>query len=65
MDSAEIVRRLKREGWVTHRIRGSHHQFTHPERLGLVTVPHPRKDLPVGTARSIYQQAGWDWRERQ
>ncbi|MEI6335246.1 MAG: type II toxin-antitoxin system HicA family toxin [Methylococcaceae bacterium] len=26
-----------------------------------VVVPHPRKDLPIGTLRSIYKQAGWDW----
>ncbi|WP_417611121.1 hypothetical protein [Parasphingorhabdus sp.] len=22
-------------------------------------VPHPKKDLPVGTARSIARMAGW------
>ncbi len=32
---------------------------------GRVTVPHPKKDLPVGTVRSIYRQAGWDWTERK
>ncbi|MDR2092959.1 MAG: type II toxin-antitoxin system HicA family toxin [Azoarcus sp.] len=26
------------------------------------THPHPRKDLPPGTLRSIYRQAGWAWR---
>ncbi|MEO5365954.1 MAG: type II toxin-antitoxin system HicA family toxin [Magnetococcus sp. WYHC-3] len=25
-------------------------------------VPHPRKDLPPGTVRNIYRQAGWEWR---
>ncbi|MDD9992208.1 MAG: type II toxin-antitoxin system HicA family toxin [Rhodospirillales bacterium] len=65
MNSAEIVKRLKREGWVIHRVRGSHHQFSHPERAGLVTVPHPRRDLPIGTARNIYRQAGWNWSERE
>ncbi|MFB2704814.1 type II toxin-antitoxin system HicA family toxin [Marinobacter shengliensis] len=25
-------------------------------------VPHPRKDIPIGTLRNIYRQAGWDWR---
>jgi len=29
---------------------------------GAVTVPHPKKDLPIGTLRSIYRQAGWQWR---
>jgi predicted RNA binding protein YcfA (HicA-like mRNA interferase family) len=37
--------------------RGSHHKFC----KGAVTiiVPHPKKDLPVGTARSIVKLAGW------
>jgi len=26
--------------------------------VGKVTVPHPKKDLPPGTARSILKQAG-------
>ncbi|RLC28426.1 MAG: toxin HicA, partial [Deltaproteobacteria bacterium] len=27
-----------------------------------VTVPHPKRDFPIGTLRSIYRQAGWKWR---
>jgi len=37
---------------------GSHHQYKHATKLGKVTVPHPTKDLPVGTARSVLKQAG-------
>ena len=29
---------------------------------GKVTVPHPKKDIPVGTLRNIYRQADWQWR---
>ena len=38
-------------------IKGSHHKF----RKGAVTiiVPHPKKDLPAGTARAIAKDAGW------
>ena len=38
------------------RTKGSHHQFRHPVRAGLVTVPHPRRDLPIApfvTAKMI------------
>ena len=28
---------------------------------GHVVVPHPRKDIPIGTLRNIYRQAGWNW----
>ena len=64
MDSREVIRRLERDGWLLRNIRGSHHNFTHSEKLGLVTVKHPSKDLPIGTLRNIFWQAGWNWRER-
>jgi predicted RNA binding protein YcfA (HicA-like mRNA interferase family) len=56
-DSRKIVRRLVKEGFVLVSIAGSHHKF----RKGAVTliVPHPKKDLPKGTARAIAKQAGW------
>jgi predicted RNA binding protein YcfA (HicA-like mRNA interferase family) len=37
---------------------GSHRQFKHPTKPGRVTVPHPVKDMPVGTLKSIERQAG-------
>jgi len=30
----------------------------HPTKKGKVTIPHPKKDLPIGTVRSILKQAG-------
>lgn len=59
MDSREIIKRLKADGWELVRTKGSHHQFRHPEKAGLVTVPHPKRDLPRGTVRAIMRQAGW------
>ena len=64
MNSAVIINRLKREGWRNVGGRGSHQNFAHPTKPGRVTVLHPRKDLYVRTIRSIYRQAGWDWRDR-
>ncbi|MEW6444683.1 MAG: type II toxin-antitoxin system HicA family toxin [Pseudomonadota bacterium] len=61
MKSADIIRRLKAEGWECVHVVGSHQQFRHPDRPGKVTVPHPRKDLPIATLRSIFKQAGWPW----
>jgi predicted RNA binding protein YcfA (HicA-like mRNA interferase family) len=56
-DGKKIVRRLKEEGFELVGVSGSHHKF----RKGDVTiiVPHPKKDLPTGTARAIAKQAGW------
>ena len=59
MDSRAIIKRLEADGWALVRVRGSHHQFKHPDRPGLVTVKHPDKDIPMGTLRNIERQAGW------
>ncbi|HLG16796.1 MAG TPA: type II toxin-antitoxin system HicA family toxin [Blastocatellia bacterium] len=41
-------------------VPGSHKQFKHDEKPGLVTPPvHGKKDLPKGTLASISRQAGW------
>ncbi|MGH8777787.1 type II toxin-antitoxin system HicA family toxin [Paraburkholderia sp.] len=58
MKSIDVVKLLTSDGWMIVRISGSHHHFRHPVRPGLVTVPHPKKDLPVGTLNSILRQAG-------
>jgi predicted RNA binding protein YcfA (HicA-like mRNA interferase family) len=61
MNSREIIRRLIEDGWILARTKGDHHQYKHPKKVGLVTVPHPRKVMPIGTMRSIFRQAGWKW----
>jgi predicted RNA binding protein YcfA (HicA-like mRNA interferase family) len=62
MNSREIIKRLQDDGWQLHHTKGDHHQFKHPEKHGKVTIPHPRKDIAIGTLRNIFRQAGWDWR---
>jgi len=57
-NSRKIIARLTREGWEPVSSRGSHHKLRHPEH-GAIVVPHPKKDLPLGTARAIARQAGW------
>jgi len=49
----------RQDGWEMVAAHGDHHQFKHPQKKGRVTVPHPNKDIPTGTVRSIYKQAGW------
>jgi predicted RNA binding protein YcfA (HicA-like mRNA interferase family) len=58
MNSADLIKTIEANGWVLHRTKGSHHHFKHPTLKGLVTVPHPKKDLPAGTVRNILKQAG-------
>ncbi len=64
-DSRKLIKLLKQAGWYEagRQATGSHRQFRHPGRKGRVTVPHtvphPRKDIKIGTLMSIYRQAGW------
>lgn len=48
-----------REGWVQVHQKGTHTQWKNPEKSGRVTVPHPKRTLPIKTLKSIYRQAGW------
>jgi predicted RNA binding protein YcfA (HicA-like mRNA interferase family) len=58
VNSRDILRALAAAGWRGVARKGSHVQLKHPNRKGRVTVPHPNKDLPIGTVKSIERQAG-------
>lgn len=58
MKSKEIIKLIEKDGWIQVRQRGSHVQFKHPSKKGLVTVPFHNTDLGKGTANSILKQAG-------
>ena len=58
MKSRDLIRMIEDDGWELVRVKGSHHQFKHPTKPGLVTIPHPKKELPRGTVISIKRQAG-------
>jgi predicted RNA binding protein YcfA (HicA-like mRNA interferase family) len=58
MGSRDVISALTDDGWVLARSKGSHHHFAHPVKPGIVTVPHPRKDLARRLLRSIERQAG-------
>ena len=54
----EVINILLQNGWVEKRIRGSHHQFESKDKSLIVTVPTSKKDLPIGTLKSISKQSG-------
>jgi predicted RNA binding protein YcfA (HicA-like mRNA interferase family) len=58
MNSREVIRQIEADGWEIVRISGRHHHFRHPAKPGVVTVPHPKRDLPVGTIKSIEKRSG-------
>jgi predicted RNA binding protein YcfA (HicA-like mRNA interferase family) len=58
MNSRELIRELKKDGWYEVNQVGSHKQFKHSTKKGRVTVPHPKRDIPIGTLKSVERQAG-------
>ena len=59
MKVREVIRRIEQAGWRLVRQRGSHRQFKHPFRPGVVTIAgRDGADLPIGTLKSIFRQAG-------
>jgi predicted RNA binding protein YcfA (HicA-like mRNA interferase family) len=56
----ELIRLLRADGWRLDRVRGSHRQYVHPAKPGLVTVSgHFGDDIAPGTLNSVKRQAGW------
>jgi predicted RNA binding protein YcfA (HicA-like mRNA interferase family) len=56
--SREVIKKLEADGWYLDRVSGSHYCFKHYKKAGLVTIPHPRRNLPVKTLLSIQKQSG-------
>lgn len=59
MNVRQVLKLLAEDGWYLVRTRGSHQQFGHPTKPGLVTIAgKPSDDLAEGTLNSILKQAG-------
>jgi len=55
----DVIKLIEADGWYLVRTRGSHGQFKHPFKKGLVTVAgKPNLDLNPKTLKSILKQAG-------
>jgi predicted RNA binding protein YcfA (HicA-like mRNA interferase family) len=55
----DVIKMLQDDGWEIARQRGSHQQFKHPSKPGLVTVAgKPGDELAPGTLNSVLKQAG-------
>jgi predicted RNA binding protein YcfA (HicA-like mRNA interferase family) len=59
MKVREAIKLIQGDGWYLDRTRGSHRQYRHPRKPGLVTIAgKPSDDLAPGTRNSILKQAG-------
>ena len=54
--SKKIINTLLRNGFIFVSQRGSHQKYRKEDKT--VIVPAPRKEIPIGTFRSIIRQSG-------
>ncbi len=59
MKVRDIIKIIEHDGWYLVRTRGSHRQYKHDIKSGLVTIAGKAShDLAPGTLNSIFKQAG-------
>jgi len=55
----EAIKLVENDGWYLDRTRGSHRQYRHASKRGIVTIAgKPSDELAPGTKNSILKQAG-------
>lgn len=60
MKIRDIIKMIEKDGWVLIRTRGSHRQYKHSHKPGLITVAgKPNDDIAPGTFNSILKQGGF------
>ena len=58
MTGRQLIKIMKRNGWVLDRVSGSHHVMI-KEGCRSIPVPvHRKRDLPKGLVSAILRQAG-------
>lgn len=58
MKVEDLQRKLEQDGWYLVRTKGSHRQYKHRHKSGLVTLAgKPSSDIPKGTLNSVLKQA--------
>lgn len=54
----EVEKIILADGWQYKKAKGSHWQYTHPSKLGKVTIPKHPGDIAPQTVKQIFKQAG-------
>jgi len=60
LKAKELLQIIETDGWYLVRQKGSHRQYKHPIKAGLITVAFHRlsDDVAKGTLNSVLKQAG-------
>jgi len=57
-NSADIIKKLEKAGWVLRGVKGSHPIYTHPQQGGHTSVPHPKTDTGVDSVHKLLKTGG-------
>lgn len=59
MKAKDVIKIIEKDGWLLARQKGSHKQYKHPDKRGLVTIAVHRlsDEIAPGTLNSIFKQA--------
>jgi len=59
MKVKDVIKMIEQDGWFMVRRKGSHWQYRHSYKKGLVTIAgHLNDDIAKGTLNSVFKQAG-------
>ena len=65
MKVREVIKVIEKDGWYLVRIKGSHRQYKHPFKEGLIMISgHLNDEIAKGTLNSVLKQAGLKEREK-
>jgi predicted RNA binding protein YcfA (HicA-like mRNA interferase family) len=59
MKVIDLIKLIEKDGWLLDRQKGSHRQYKHPVKKGLITISghKPSDEGAKGTLNSILKQA--------
>jgi mRNA interferase HicA len=59
MKCSELLRLLKKDGWIVVSARGSHLKMRHPPKKGIIVFPdHGSHEMGKGLEKKIFKDAG-------
>ena len=58
MTGKELLKKLRKDGWLVDRVNGSHHIMTHPLKPGKPSIPVQDKELGTGLLNDVLKKAG-------
>jgi len=57
MNFKELEKMIKADGWILDRVNGSHHQYEHPTKPGILTIPRHTGDIDPYIVKSTLKRA--------